>query len=78
MKQYIIIVYLKYKRNYTGNTDMTNLYQTVSIICKVNGTSGYLTNRAEISDEVATDENGTIIDGVKDRDSTPGSLVELI
>ena len=63
-----------YKRNYTGNTDMTNLYQTVSIICKVNGTSGYLTNRAEISDEVATDENGTIIDGVKDRDSTPGSL----
>ena len=63
-----------YKRNYTGNTDMTNLYQTVSIICKVNGTSGYLTNRAEISDEVATDENGTIIDGGKDRDSTPGSL----
>ena len=63
-----------YKRNYMGNSDMTNLYQTVSIICKVNGTSGYLTNRAEISDEVATDENGTIIDGVKDRDSTPGSL----
>ena len=63
-----------YKRNYMGNTDMTNLYQTVSIICKVNGTSGYLTNRAEISDEVATDENGIIIDGVKDRDSIPGSL----
>ena len=63
-----------YKRNYMGNTDMTNLYQTVSIICKVNGTSGYLTNRAEISEEVATDENGTIIEGIKDRDSTPGSL----
>ena len=63
-----------YKRNYMGNSDMTNLYQTVSIICKVNGTSGYLTNRAEISDEVATDENGIIIDGVKDRDSIPGSL----
>ena len=51
-----------YKRNYMGNTDMTNLYQTVSIICKVNGSSGYLTNRAEISEEVATDENGTIIE----------------
>ena len=63
-----------YKRNYMGNTDMTNLYQTVSIICKVNGTFGYLTNRAEISEEVATDENGTIIEGIKDRDSTPGSL----
>ena len=67
-------LYEIYKRNYMENNDMTNLYQTVSIICKVNGTTGYLTNRAEISDEVATDENGAVINGIKDRDSTPGSL----
>ena len=65
-----------YKRNYSGNTDMTNMYQTVSIICKVNDVTGYLTNRAEITTEVATDENGTIVEGVTDRDSTPGSLNE--
>ena len=65
-----------YKRNYSGNTDMTNMYQTVSIICKVNDVTGYLTNRAEITTEVATDENGTVVEGVTDRDSTPGSLNE--
>ena len=65
-----------YKRNYSGNTDMTNMYQTVSIICKVNDVTGYLTNRAEITTEVATDENGTVVEGVTDRDSTLGSLNE--
>ena len=65
-----------YKRNYSGNTDMTNMYQTVSIICKVNDVTGYLTNSAEITTEVATDENGTVVEGVTDRDSTPGSLNE--
>ena len=54
-----------------------NLYQTVSLVCKVNekGLDGHkLTNRAEISKEVATDREGKIIEGVTDRDSTPGSL----
>ncbi len=62
------------KLNQTSSENIENLYQTVSIICKVNNVSGYLTNRAEITSEVATDENGTIVEGIKDRDSTPGSV----
>ena len=62
------------KLNQTSSENTENLYQTVSIICKVNNVSGYLTNRAEITSEVATDENGTIVEGIKDRDSTPGSV----
>ena len=63
-----------YSKIASGNNNFDNLYQTVSIICKVNNVDGYLTNRAEITDEVATDKDGNIIDGIKDRDSTPGSL----
>ena len=63
-----------YSKMASGNNNFDNLYQTVSIICKVNNIDGYLTNRAEITDEVATDKDGNIIDGIKDRDSTPGSL----
>ena len=63
-----------YSKMASGNNNFDNLYQTVSIICKVNNVDGYLTNRAEITDEVATDKDGNIIDGIKDRDSTPGSL----
>ena len=54
--------------------DDSDYYQTVSIICKVTDAGNNLTNRAEISSEVATDEEGNIIKDVKDRDSVPGSL----
>ena len=60
------------------NNNNSDLYQTVSIVCKVNNVTGYLTNRAEITSEVATDENGNIVEGIKDRDSTPGSLTSDI
>ena len=60
------------------NNNNSDLYQTVSIVCKVNNVTGYLTNRAEITSEVATDENGNIVEEIKDRDSTPGSLTSDI
>ena len=60
------------------NNNNSDLYQTVSIVCKVNNVTGYLTNKAEITSEVATDENGNIVEGIKDRDSTPGSLTSDI
>ena len=63
-----------YSNESVKNNNFDNLYQTVSIICKVNDITGYLTNRAEITEEVATDKDGNIIEGIKDRDSIPGSL----
>ena len=57
-------------------TDESDNYQTVSIVCKVVGSGEKLTNRAEITSEIATDENGNEIADVKDKDSIPGSLKE--
>ena len=63
-----------YARSLSKNSNYEHLYQTVSIICRVTKSGVKLTNRAEITDEVATDREGNIIEGVTDKDSKPGSL----
>ena len=54
--------------------DESDNYQEVSIICKVTGIGENMTNRAEISSEVATDEDGNIIENINDKDSVPDTL----
>ena len=73
-------VVLNYNSNKTLNNNSiikgSTEYQTVSIICKVTGSGKIFTNRAEITEEVATDKEGNVIEGIVDRDSTSGSLNE--